>query len=194
MNEDIPNHLRQRFKIEEEEEELRRKEKSEAHLKLTLKVVTWKHLLDYDESDLHDWNNVLMLQAIYIYIIWFDCVRKFGTSARKLTRQHLSDLSILFLMREDVFAHTDIMRIYIAITRLYCNDSSESVQVNRNMTFNELKNTIRETADVQADDLRIWTVIKRKNGTIRPEPPTRCSGEAQLRKKSEEKKMLPFCD
>ena len=94
MNEDIPYHLRQRFKIEEEEEELRRKEKSEAHLKLTLKVVTWKHLLDYDESDLHDWNNVLMLQAIYIYIyksiyiciftyIWFECVLKFGTTARK---------------------------------------------------------------------------------------------------------------
>jgi hypothetical protein len=64
VNEDIPNHLRQRFKIEEEEEELRRKEKSEAHLKLTIKVVTWKHLLDYDGSDLHDWNNVLMLQAM----------------------------------------------------------------------------------------------------------------------------------
>ena len=98
MNEDIPYHLRQRFKIEEEEEELRRKEKSEAHLKLTLKVVTWKHLLDYDESDLHDWNNVLMLQAIYTYIythkhthiyirvcvftcIWFECILQSDSSA-----------------------------------------------------------------------------------------------------------------
>ena len=66
MNEDIPNHLRQRFKIEEEEE-LRRKE---AHLKLTLKVVTWKHLLDYDDSDLHDWNNMLMLQACVCFFIY----------------------------------------------------------------------------------------------------------------------------
>ena len=98
MNEDIPYHLRQRFKIEEEEEELRRKEKSEAHLKLILKVVTWKHLLDYDESDLHDWNNVLMLQAIYTYIythkqthiyirvcvftcIWFECILQADSSA-----------------------------------------------------------------------------------------------------------------
>ena len=79
-------------------------------------------------------------------------------------------------------------------THLHGNNSSESVQVKRTMTFNELKNTIRETADVQADDLRIWTVTKRKNETIRTGSPTRCSGEAQLRKKSEEKKMLPFCD
>ena len=87
MNEDIPNHLRQRFKIEEKEEELRRKEKSEAHLKLTLKVVTWKHLLDYDESDLHDWNHVLMLQAcVCIFYTWFECVLKFGTSSSELTR------------------------------------------------------------------------------------------------------------
>ena len=99
MNEDIPNHLRQRFKIEEEEE-LRRKE---AHLKLTLKVVTWKHLLDYDDSDLHDWNNVLMLQAIN------KCRYGLGVYL-KLTGQHLSDLSVFFLM---VFAHTYIIHIRI---------------------------------------------------------------------------------
>ena len=87
MKEDIPDHLRQRFKIEEEEGELRRKDKSEAHLKLILKVVTSKHLLDYDESDLHDWKNVLMLQAcVCIFYIWFECVLKFGTSSRELTR------------------------------------------------------------------------------------------------------------
>ena len=60
---DIPDHLRQRFKVEEEEEELRRKEKSEAHLKLTLKVATWKHLEQYRGEDLHDWHDVLMLQV-----------------------------------------------------------------------------------------------------------------------------------
>jgi hypothetical protein len=107
VNEDIPNHLRQRIKIEEEEEELRRKEKSEAHLNLTLKVVTWKHLLDYDGSDLHDWNNVLMLQAIN------KCRYGLGVYL-KLTGQHLSDLSVFFLM---VFAHTYIRHIHIEVNR-----------------------------------------------------------------------------
>ena len=112
---DIPTHLRDRFKIEEEEEELRRKDKLEAHLKLTLKVATWNHLLQYHDSDLHDWQNVLMLQ------------------------------------------------------------------VNKTMTFDQLKRTIRETtADVQAEDLRIWACCKRKNETVRTQSPTRASGDTQL--------------
>jgi ubiquitin carboxyl-terminal hydrolase 7 len=105
--EDIPTHLRDRFKVEEEEEELRRKEKSEAHLKLTLKVATWKHLQQYEETDLHDWNNVLMLQ------------------------------------------------------------------VHKTITIEQLKKTIRETADIHAENLRLWPCCKRKNETIRTQSPTR---------------------
>jgi hypothetical protein len=50
------------------------------------------------------------------------------------------------------------------------------------MTFNELKNSIRETADVQADDLRIWPCSKRENETIRTQSPTRVSGDAENKK------------
>jgi ubiquitin carboxyl-terminal hydrolase 7 len=105
--EDIPTHLRDRFKVEEEEEELRRKEKSEAHLKLTLKVATWKHLQQHEEADLHDWHNVLMLQ------------------------------------------------------------------VHKTITIEQLKKTIRETADIHAENLRLWPCCKRKNETIRTQSPTR---------------------
>jgi ubiquitin C-terminal hydrolase len=62
------------------------------------------------------------------------------------------------------------------------NNSSESVQVKRTMTLDELKNTIREAADVQADDLWIWPCCKRKNETMRTLSLTRFSGDAQLNK------------
>jgi len=114
INEDIPNHLRHYFKIEEEEEELRRKKKFEAHLTVTLKVVTWNNLLQYHDSDLHDWQNVLMLQ------------------------------------------------------------------INETMTCDQLKKIICETADVQAEDLRIWRCRKRKNETVRTQSPKQMSGDTQF--------------
>jgi len=111
VNEDIPNHLRHCFEIEEE---LRRKKKFEAHLTVTLKVVTWNNLLQYHDSDLHDWQNVLMLQ------------------------------------------------------------------INKTMTCNQLKKIIRETANVQAEDLRIWPCCKRKNETVRTRQPQQTSGDTPL--------------
>jgi ubiquitin carboxyl-terminal hydrolase 7 len=114
-NDDIPSHLQQRFKIEEEEEDLRRKEKAEAHLKLTLKVATWKHLQKHDDVDLHDWQDVLML-LVY-----------------------------------------------------------------KTMTLDELKKTIRETAELEAEDLRLWPCCKRKNETIRTQSPLRVPGGTLLK-------------
>ena len=115
VQEDIPTHLRQRFQIEQEEEELRRKEKAEAHLKLTLRVTTWKHLEKFKEADLHDWQDILMLQVL------------------------------------------------------------------KTMTLDGLKKTIIETADIKADDIRIWPCCKRKNETIRTQSPMRAKGATELR-------------
>ena len=82
---------------------------------LTVKVATCKHLEHFEAADLHDWQNVPMLQ------------------------------------------------------------------VNPTMTFDELKKTIRETAHVEAENLRIWPCCTRKNETIRTQSFTHTSGDIALK-------------
>ena len=59
---DIPDHLSQRFNIEEEIKALRRKEKSEAHLKFDVCVGLWKDFEEHRGAELLNWKNVQTLR------------------------------------------------------------------------------------------------------------------------------------
>ena len=53
--------------------------------------------------------------------------------------------------------------------------------VYKTMTLDELKKTIRETAELEAEDLRLWPCCKRKNETIRTQSPLRVPGGTLLK-------------
>ena len=63
-----------------------------------------------------------------------------------------------------------------------------TIPVSKTITIEQLKKTIRETADLHAENLRLWPCGKRKNQTIRPEivdssgdcNPTRIPEDARL--------------
>eukprot|EP00960_Hanusia_phi_P046527 757889-Hanusia_phi.AAC.4 len=63
-HEEIPDHLRQRFRLEEEEEELRRKEKLEAHLKMQIRLCTCQDISLHQGLDLVEWTSVVQMSIL----------------------------------------------------------------------------------------------------------------------------------
>ena len=55
-----------------------------------------------------------------------------------------------------------------------------TIQVSKTITIEQLKKTIRETADLHAENLRLWPCGKRENETIRTQSPTRNPEDAPL--------------